>query len=246
MRSWRSVVSVGAAAAITIAAAAPLRASEVSERIAAERALARRIRVTTRLSDHRTRDLQRRLSRAQRAADRRPGLKTVSVLDRAFRAERRHTRRSARHLRELSSRYLEVESWLATWAVFRVCPVDAPRVIYDDYGQIVRLPEVEPHVHRGSDITAPTWTAIRAPFDGYASASSSPLGGYQVRVFGDRGYVFNAHLIGFGQLGDVTAGTIVGYVGSTGDATAPHDHFEWHPWDGAAVDPYYLLRLTCG
>jgi murein DD-endopeptidase MepM/ murein hydrolase activator NlpD len=35
-------------------------------------------------------------------------------------------------------------------------------------------------------------------------------------------------------------------VGSTGDSTAPHDHFEWHPWNGGAVDPYYLLRLSCG
>jgi murein DD-endopeptidase MepM/ murein hydrolase activator NlpD len=64
-------------------------------------------------------------------------------------------------------------------------------------------------------------------------------------VRGDRGYVFNAHLIGYGHLGWVGAGTIVGYVGSTGDATAPHDHFEWHPWNGGAVDPHYLLLLGC-
>jgi len=100
-------------------------------------------------------------------------------------------------------------------------------------------------VHMGSDIEAPTWTPIRAPFDGYASGSSSPLGGYQAYVRGDRGYVFNAHLIAYGDLGWVTAGTIIGYVGATGDSTASHDHFEWHPWDGGAVDPYSLLSLVC-
>jgi murein DD-endopeptidase MepM/ murein hydrolase activator NlpD len=140
----------------------------------------------------------------------------------------------------------QTRAWIDAWAIFRVCPVDAPRYIHDDFGEIVNVPGVEPHVHRGSDIQAPTWTPIRAPFDGYAWASYTPLGGYQVRVDGARGTVFNAHLIDYGRLGWVGAGTIVGYVGSTGDATAPHDHFQWHPWDGAPVDPYYLLRLTCG
>ena len=31
--------------------------------------------------------------------------------------------------------------------------------------------------------------------------------------------------------------TVVGYVGSTGDASGPHDHVEWHPNDGGAADP---------
>ena len=106
--------------------------------------------------------------------------------------------------------------------------------------------DVEPHVHMGSDIEAPTWTPIRAPFDGYASSSSSPLGGYQVYVRGDLGYVFNAHLIAYGDLGWVRAGTIIGYVGATGDSTAPHDHFEWHPWHGRGgplLPPHARLRL---
>ena len=53
----------------------------------------------------------------------------------------------------------------------------------------------------------------------------------------DRGYVFVAHLIAYGDLGWVDAGTTVGYVGDTGLSTAPHAHVEWHPWDGGAVDP---------
>ena len=62
---------------------------------------------------------------------------------------------------------------------------------------------------------------------------------------GDAGYVYNAHLIGLERLGWVETGDVVGYVGATGDATAPHDHLEWHPWDGDAVDPYPLLVAAC-
>ena len=64
-------------------------------------------------------------------------------------------------------------------------------------------------------------------------------------MYGVAGHVYNAHLSAYGKLGPVQAGDIIGYVGSTGNATAPHDHFEWHPNDGAAVDPYDLLMTVC-
>ena len=85
-----------------------------------------------------------------------------------------------------------------------------------------------------------------APFDGYASASSSELGGLEVRVTGSRGYVYNAHLSSYGALGYVRAGTVIGYVGATGDATTAHDHLEWHPYGGSAVDPYPTSAVSCG
>jgi hypothetical protein len=36
-------------------------------------------------------------------------------------------------------------------------------------------------------------------------------------------------------------------VGNTGDADEgpAHDHVEWHPGNGAAVDPYPYLNAVC-
>lgn len=250
LNGWRKVARAGAAAVVALStvlmAAAPARTSEVSERIDATRSLSRRIAGLTRTSSRHARWLHRRVVAAEREEDRRPGLRTVSLLDEALRAEARHARRVARRLRELRARKAEIEAWLATWAVFRVCPVDPPRYVHDDFGEIVTVGNVEPHVHHGNDIEAPTWTPIRAPFDGYARASYTTLGGYEVRVDGARGDVYIAHLVGWGHSGWVRAGTIIGYVGSTGLSTAPHAHVQWNPWGGPATDAYYLLRLSCG
>ena len=94
---------------------------------------------------------------------------------------------------------------------------------------------------------APYGTPVRAPFPGVATTSSSYLGGLGVYVHGEKGFVFNAHLSRFGKLGRVKAGDIIGYVGNTGNAryTSPHNHFEWHPGGGSAVDPYGYLNEVC-
>jgi murein DD-endopeptidase MepM/ murein hydrolase activator NlpD len=248
LRRFRGLCTAGAAAialTVLVGAAAPASASEVVDHLRAKKRVERRVRKLTELAHEHSRALRRAVVAAGRDADTRPGRQTLLVLSGARRAERRYARWTRRRLDALRARRDELASWLDSWGIFRVCPVDEPHYIHNDFGEIVTVEGVEPHVHMGSDIEAPTWTPIRAPFDGYAWGSSSPLGGYQVRVRGDRGYVFNAHLIDYGDLGWVRAGTIVGYVGATGDSTAPHDHFEWHPWDGGAVDPFYLLSLAC-
>ncbi len=150
-----------------------------------------------------------------------------------------------RRIRRLADRRDAISAWLGTWATFKRCPVDGPAQVADNFGVMVRLPGVPVHRHQGNDIVAAAGTPIVAQFNGVATASSSELGGLEVRVQGARGYVYNAHLESYGQLGSVRMGTVIGYVGDTGDATAPHDHFEWHPGDGGAVDPHDLLSVVC-
>jgi murein DD-endopeptidase MepM/ murein hydrolase activator NlpD len=153
-----------------------------------------------------------------------------------------HTRR---RLHALHHRYASLQNWLNQQGIFRACPVPDFTEIADNFGVIVRIPHVPVHVHQGNDVLAPTGVPILAPFDGYASSGQDKLGGLTVRVYGPGGYVYNAHLSSLGQLGWVRAGDAIGYVGSTGDATSPHDHFEWHPYDGPAIDPHALLLAAC-
>lgn len=175
----------------------------------------------------------------------------TQVLDQVDRDRRRRSRATDRLRRRLEHRMDILRARrdrLGRWLdqlTFRVCPVEGFTQIYDDFGEMVRLPGVPVHVHQGNDITAPTGAPIRAPFDGYATSSVGELGGLSVQVAGVDGYVYNAHLSALGRLGWVRAGTIIGYVGATGDATAPHNHLEWHPNDGRAVDPYPLLAQAC-
>jgi murein DD-endopeptidase MepM/ murein hydrolase activator NlpD len=151
-----------------------------------------------------------------------------------------------RQLPPLLRRRKALTKWLNTVGILRRCPVTGWTSISNDFGAIVRIGKIKPHIHMGNDIAAPFGSPIVAPFDGYASATSSKLGGLGVRVWGPLGHVYNAHLSAYGTLGDVTAGTVIGYVGITGDAASPHDHFEWHPNDGSAVDPHAYLKAACG
>jgi murein DD-endopeptidase MepM/ murein hydrolase activator NlpD len=159
--------------------------------------------------------------------------------------DERWRRSTLRRISMLQDRRGALQNWLGTYGVFEVCPVSGFTMIHDDFGLMVRLPKVPVHRHMGADISAPTWAPIRAPFDGYARGSASHLGGLEVRITGARGYIYNAHLISYGRLGWVRTGDVIGYVGSTGDATGPHDHLEWHPWGGSAVDPFPYLAAAC-
>jgi murein DD-endopeptidase MepM/ murein hydrolase activator NlpD len=128
--------------------------------------------------------------------------------------------------------------------LFQVCPVH-PATFVDDFG-VVSLRGGR-HVHQGVDVFASYGAPIRAPFAGTAVVATNDVGGLAVTVSGSDGFVYNAHLSALGRLGPVQAGTIVGYVGNSGDAraTTPHDHFEWHPLGFAAVDPYWYLVQAC-
>ncbi len=157
---------------------------------------------------------------------------------------------------------------VAASGIFRVCPVDQPRAIYDGFGAPRYAGGYHPHA--GNDIVAPLGTPIRAPFDGTARSSYNTLGGNAVYVYGSQGYVYNAHLDHYSDRsnGPVKAGDVIGFVGWTGDAYGGvyHDHFEWHPYhtpspdswpksaygysvidtgSTPAVNPYPLLQQVC-
>ncbi|HEX3299952.1 MAG TPA: M23 family metallopeptidase [Actinomycetota bacterium] len=147
----------------------------------------------------------------------------------------------------------------ATTHPFSVCPVKGTVSYRDDFG--VPRSTGGYHPHEGNDVHASIGRPIRAPFSGYAVAHTDTwFAGRSVGLVGDQGFVRNAHLSRFGHLGYVRAGTVIGYVGQTGDALTPHDHFEWHPWIVPeplhvapssfrrildAVDPYPFLNKVC-
>jgi murein DD-endopeptidase MepM/ murein hydrolase activator NlpD len=126
-----------------------------------------------------------------------------------------------------------------------ICPVQGDGFFSDDFGAPRYAGGYHPHA--GNDIFAPLGTPIVAPFNGSATATPNSLGGLAVKVYGSQGYVYNAHLVEYGKLGIVRAGQVIGYVGNSGDALGgpTHDHFEWHPGNGPAVDPYPFLRQVC-
>ena len=75
-----------------------------------------------------------------------------------------------------------------------------------------------------------------------------PISGNRLWLKTDRGdSFFYAHLSAFSPEAvsgrRVKAGTLLGFVGNTGDAepTPPHVHFEVHPGDGDAIDPHAIL-----
>jgi murein DD-endopeptidase MepM/ murein hydrolase activator NlpD len=123
----------------------------------------------------------------------------------------------------------------------QVCPVAGPNSFVDSFG----WPRVG-HSHQGIDMISPFGTPVVAAHPGSASQSSSSSGGLQAYVYGSGGYTFYAHLSSYGASGSVGAGTVIGYVGSTGNAgNTNHLHFEWHPGGGAAVNPYQALLAVC-
>lgn len=94
--------------------------------------------------------------------------------------------------------------------------------------------------HAGIDIGAPTGTAVQAPQVGVVeSVGYSPsLGKYVILSHGAGVTTRFGHLseIGVTKGEEVTQGQRIGAVGSTGNATGPHLHYEVRV-NGKAVDP---------
>ncbi|MEA2429709.1 MAG: peptidoglycan LD-endopeptidase LytH [Thermoleophilaceae bacterium] len=120
-----------------------------------------------------------------------------------------------------------------------------------DYTDTFGAARADTGFHAGNDIFAAAGTPLVAVCDGSLNrVGTLPISGNRLWVkcakTGDS--FFYAHLSAFATDTrdgvQVKAGQVIGFVGSTGDAekTPPHLHFEVHPGNRAAVDPYPFLR----
>ncbi|MBW3555415.1 MAG: M23 family metallopeptidase [Actinobacteria bacterium] len=124
-----------------------------------------------------------------------------------------------------------------------ICPVQGPRAFSNDWGQ----PRSGGRTHQGNDILSPRGTPVVASVGGTVKHHNSSLGGLSYYLKGNDGHTyFGTHLQGFAAGGQVAAGTVIGYVGDSGNARGtPHLHFEIHPNGGGAVNPYSTLSRYC-
>ena len=126
-----------------------------------------------------------------------------------------------------------------------MCPVQGPRAFTNDWGQ----PRSGGRRHQGTDILSPRGTPVVASVSGTVRGHNSRLGGISYYLHGDDGNTyFGTHLSSLsGASGRVQQGTVVGYVGNTGNARGgpTHLHFEIHPGGGRPVNPYPTLRANC-
>jgi len=104
-------------------------------------------------------------------------------------------------------------------------------------------------LHKGTDWAAPVGTPVMAAFAGtIARAGDGGTYGNLVTITHPGGTETRyAHLSAFaeglkpGQT--VTAGQLIGYIGTTGQSTGPHLHFELYE-NGEAVDPFSAAGST--
>ncbi len=118
-------------------------------------------------------------------------------------------------------------------------------VISDGYGKRLNPISREPQLHAGTDLVAPFGTAILAAREGIVERAEW-YGGYGRLVVVDHGdgtstYYGHCHelLVRPGQ--QVTRGQHIASVGSSGDATGPHLHFEVRV-HGTPKNPVRWLR----
>lgn len=126
-------------------------------------------------------------------------------------------------------------------------PVDGPNSFIDTWG----APRSGGRTHKGTDIMCARGTPLLAVVSGtiwHTTPTDVGAGGIGLWLAGDDGnYYYYCHLDSIAQ-GirpgvRVTIGQVVGYAGNTGNAAggAVHLHFEIHPGNGPAINPYPIL-----
>ncbi len=134
----------------------------------------------------------------------------------------------------------------ATVSAGLACPVAGNAWFTDTWG----APRSGGRRHHGVDMMASTGTPLVAMDSGRVRLNWHYAGGRQVYVYADNGYFYYyAHLSGYaaglsnGQR--VSKGQLIGYVGSTGNASVPHLHLGMGPRPGVYVNPYPTVRSIC-
>lgn len=221
VRALRSIVAAGSADAVEAYSVAAAELEAVSDRLASVRASA-----AGALAAYRK-------QQAATAAE----LRRLVAID----AERAKAAVAARRASQRSTPAAPVVIGSGAW----ICPVQGPRAFSDDYGDA----RAGGRRHQGNDILSPRGTPVVAPVAGTARQHDNRLGGHAFYLYGADGTTYyGAHLDSYsGNVGSVAAGTVLGYVGNTGDASGgpTHLHFEIHPGGGADVNPYPTLRRYC-
>ena len=127
------------------------------------------------------------------------------------------------------------------------CPVQGGAAFANTWG----APRSGGRRHKGVDMFNARNTPLVAVVDGRVRFSSNSLGGLSTHVYSDAGVTYyythlESHPTNISSGQRVSAGTIVGYLGNSGNAryTSPHVHFEIRP-GGVAVNPYPTVRHYC-
>jgi LysM repeat protein len=119
-----------------------------------------------------------------------------------------------------------------------VCPIEGGRY-FNDWG----FPRGGSRFHEGNDIFAERGSPVRAPVSGTVELIEGTVGGLQFSLSGTDGIEYlGSHLDAAGKTGKVSAGDIIGYVGTSGNARGanPHLHFGMYG-DGGAINPHPTL-----
>lgn len=127
-------------------------------------------------------------------------------------------------------------------------PIDGDLNVSSEFGGRKSPTTGAPDNHGGIDIPKPAGTPIRAAKSGTVSVSKSDSGGYGNWVeikHEDGSSTRYAHMSqrGVQQGARVEQGQTIGTVGSTGNSTGNHLHFEYRNAQGQAVDPRQILKL---
>lgn len=163
-----------------------------------------------------------------------PPAQPVAAKDVADRADRAKARADLAQRQQAEQQHAR-ESAQASARPRTVLPVD-------QHGLSATYGEIGTHWsarHTGIDFPVPLGTPVHAVTDGTVSTRWNPAYGYMSTVAAPDGTLtWYCHLGSYRiRKGQVHAGDVIAYSGSSGNSTGPHLHFEVHPGGAGPVDP---------